>query len=111
VREELVQRRVEQADGHRQAVHRLEDALEVLPLDGQQLLERPRRLSRFSARIISRMAMMRSPEEHVLGPAEADALGAELAGPLGVGGVSALVRTPSVRYLSAQLHDGAEVAR
>jgi hypothetical protein len=41
-------------------------------------------------------------EEHVLGAAQADALGAELAGPLGASaGVSALVRTLSVRYLSA----------
>jgi hypothetical protein len=36
-------------------------------------------------------------EEHVLGAAEADALGAELPRRLGIGGVSALVRTFSLR--------------
>ena len=42
VGQELVQRRVEQADRHRQAVHRLEDALEVALLQRQQLGERAR---------------------------------------------------------------------
>ena len=41
-------------------------------------------------------------EEHVLGAAQADAFGAELAGLRRRAGVSALVRTFSVRYLSAQ---------
>src|SRR6185437_15805596 len=40
VRQELVQRRVEQPDRHRQPGHGLEDAVEVLPLHGQQLGQR-----------------------------------------------------------------------
>ena len=40
VRQELVQRRVEQADRHRQPRHLLEQALEVLLLQRQQLVER-----------------------------------------------------------------------
>ena len=40
VGQELVQRRVDQPDGHRQPVHRLEDADEVLALHRQQLGER-----------------------------------------------------------------------
>jgi hypothetical protein len=113
VGQELVQRRVEQADGHRQAGHRLEDALEVACWNGR-ILERF--LAGFlvvaSARIISRMRS--DPvalEEHVLGAAEADALGAELAGAFASRGVSALVRTPGVRNSSAQLHELGEVVR
>ena len=40
VGQELVQRRVEQADRHRQPGHRLEQALEVGLLQRQQLVER-----------------------------------------------------------------------
>ena len=40
VGQELVQRRVEQADRHRQALHRLEHALEVRLLEREQLVER-----------------------------------------------------------------------
>ena len=38
--QELVQRRVEQPDRHRQAVHRFEDRFEVALLERQQGLER-----------------------------------------------------------------------
>ncbi len=37
MRQELVQRRVEQADGDRKARHHLEDRLEIAALFGQQL--------------------------------------------------------------------------
>jgi hypothetical protein len=58
--------------------HGLEDALEVAALHGQQLGQGASRAGLVSARIISRTARMRSGlEEHVLGAAEADALGAE----------------------------------
>ena len=40
VRQELVQRRVERADRHRLALHRLEQALEIVPLERQQLGQR-----------------------------------------------------------------------
>ena len=80
VGEELVQRRVEQPDRHRQAGHRLEQPLEVLGLQRQQLGER-------GAAVLARLAhdhrlhlrLAVGGHEHVLGPAQADALGAELA--------------------------------
>ena len=78
VGEELVQRGVEQADRDREAGHRLEEALEVGLLEREQLVER-----RAPARLVGghdhplhlRLAVGR--HEHVLGPAQADALGAE----------------------------------
>ena len=87
VGQELVQRRVEQADGHRQAVHRLEDADEVLLLEG---LERGE--GRLPALLVvgeDHLPHGDDPlavEEHVLGAAEADPLGAERAGLGGVRG-------------------------
>ena len=78
--QELVQRPVEQADRHRQPGHRLEDPLEVGLLDRQQPLER-----RASAVLVAgEDHLPHQPQplrlgEHVLGPAEADPLGAELA--------------------------------
>ena len=79
VGEELVQRRVEQADGDGQAVHRLEDALEVGALELLELVERGL-LGRFVGREDEALDD-RQPvaEEHVLGAAEPDALGAEAA--------------------------------
>jgi hypothetical protein len=64
--QELVQRRVEQADGDRQAGHDLEQFDEVGALHRQQLGER-RAAAGFSssARIISRMATMRSPSKNM----------------------------------------------
>ena len=92
VREEFVKRRVEQPDGHRQPVHRLEDADEVLPLERQQRVVRAllvlRRLGE------DHLAHGFDPllaEEHVLGATQTDALRAALAS---VGG---LVRGVGVR--------------
>ena len=85
VREELVERRIEQADGHRQAVHRLEDADEVLllvGLEGREGLLPP--LLVVGEDHLPHVDDPLALEEHVLGAAEADALGAELAGLDGV---------------------------
>ena len=61
VGQELVQRRVEQADRHRQPLHRLEQALEVLLLQRQQVARaRSRRSSSSSAMIIVRILGWRS---------------------------------------------------
>jgi hypothetical protein len=61
-----VQRRVDQADGDGQPVHRPEDADEVVTLVGQELGEGLlARLDGVSARIISRMALMRSPSKNM----------------------------------------------
>ena len=92
VRQELVQRRIERPDGHRAAAHRPEDAGEVLALQRQQLGQR-----RAAVRLVlgddhlAHRADLALAEEHVLGAAEADALGAEghrglgLIGLVGVG--------------------------
>ena len=79
-----MERRVEQPDRHRQAVHRLEDLGEVLALERQQRGE-----GRLHAglvlghdELLDQLASL--AEEHVLGAAQADALGAE---PPGAGGV------------------------
>ena len=93
LREELVQRRVEQPDRHRQAAHRVEQALEVLLLERQQLVER------LAAVLLGlghdhrpHLGLAVGGHEHVLGAAQADPLGAELArlgGVLGRVGVGA----------------------
>ena len=78
VRHELVQGRVEQADGHGEAVHGLEQAFEVSALDGQQLGQchaRPAVVRRRGSSDAKLDAV--ALEEHVLRAAEADALGAE----------------------------------
>ncbi len=75
-----MQRPVEQADRHRQARHRLEDPFEVGLLDRQQPVER-----RAPAVLVGgqdHLPHQTEPvgvREHVLGPAEPDPLGAELA--------------------------------
>ena len=81
VRQEFVQRRIEQADGDRQPRHDPEQLDEILRAASAAAWPAPsRRPASSSARIISRTAAMRvGVEEHVLGAAQADALGAELA--------------------------------
>ena len=104
VRQELVQRRIEQPDGDRQALHDLEQLDEIAALHRQELGERraPRLL------VVGQDHLAHRPdavlvEEHVLGAAEPDALGAELdARRRASAGVSALARTPSLRTSSAQ---------
>jgi hypothetical protein len=79
VRQELVQGRVEQPDRDRQPRHRAKDLREVSALHGQQLGERP--LARGAVRGEDHLAHRQDAarlEEHVLGAAQADALGPEL---------------------------------
>ena len=85
VREELVQRRVEEADGGREALEGLEDAGEVALLVGQQLGEGGFAVfdvvgEDHLAHGVDAVAF----EEHVLGAGEADAGGAERDGVLGL---------------------------
>ena len=90
-----MQRRVEQADGHRQAVHRLEEALEVALLQRQQLVEGGATVPIGGQDRPDHLRAAVGAEEHVLGPAQADPLGAELARParvLGSVGVRADVQ-------------------
>ena len=79
VRQELVQRRVEQADGYRQAGHDLEQLDEVGPLHRQDLGQRPGP----ALGVVGQDHLLHGDdavglEEHVLGPAQADAFGTEL---------------------------------
>ena len=77
--EELVQRRVEQPDCDRQPRHRLEDPLEVGLLEWQEPVERgpPRRLVVREDHLLDPGQALLA-EEHVLGAAEPDPLGAQL---------------------------------
>ena len=82
-----MQRRVEQPDRHRQPRHRLEDALEVALLEGQEPVERGaacRLVVREDHLLDDRQALL--AEEHVLRAAEPDSLSAELARLRRVGG-------------------------
>ncbi len=91
-RQELVQRRIEGADGDREAVHRAEDADKIVALIGQQFAQR-----RAAVLLVVRQdhrAHVRQTvfgEEHVLGAAQSDAFGAEgprlqsIAGNVGIG--------------------------
>ena len=83
--EELVQRRVERADDYRESVHRLEQAGEILALHGQELgegLAAGLLVAGHDHCLHVLDAVL--GEEHVLGAAQADALGAELLGHLGI---------------------------
>ena len=84
VGQELVQRRVDEPDRDRQPVHGLEDAGEVLALERQQLGEGGLlpRLVVGHDEVLDELAPL--AEEHVLGAAQADALGPEPAGARGV---------------------------
>ena len=86
---ELVERRVDQADGHGLAVHRLEDAVEVLASGRAAAWPAPPcAASTSSATIISWMARRRSSVSKNMCSVrqQADAFGAHLDGVLGVVG-------------------------
>ena len=92
VRQELVQRRIEEADRRRIALERAEDAGEVLALVRQQLGQRRLpRLERLGEDHLAHRVDAIALEEHVLGAAQADADRAErdrvlrLLGRVGVG--------------------------
>ena len=84
--------RIDQADDHRQAVHGPEQAFKVGALEGQQLVQRFLALLGGFCLVCERLGQDHllddrqafGLEEHVLGAAEANALGAEAARPLGV---------------------------
>ena len=83
--QELVQRRIERADDDREAVHLLEQAGEILALHRQELLQ-SLAAALLVARHDHRLHVLDTilGEEHVLGAAQANSLGAELARHLGV---------------------------
>ena len=85
VRQELVQWWIEQPDGYRQPGHDLEQLDEVLPLHRQQLGEGiAAAADRLGADHLAHREDPFGIEEHVLGTAETDPLGAELAGLPGI---------------------------
>ena len=78
--QELVQRRIERPDHHRVSIHRFEQAGEIGTLHGQKLLQRLAArffVARQNHGLHERQTIF--GEEHVLGAAEPDTLGAELA--------------------------------
>ena len=79
VREELVERRIEEADGDRQPVHLAEDADEVPRWCGRSFARRSRGPHVVREDHLAHRTDALLVEEHVLGAAEADALGAERA--------------------------------
>ena len=111
VGQELVERRIEQAHGDREALHGLEDAFEVGLLHGEQALEGALALG--GVRRQDHPPDQHDPvlgEEHVLGAAQADPLGAQGARGAGVAGVSALARTRRRRARSAQARTSTKAA-
>ena len=112
VRQEFVQRRIEQANRHRQAVHDLEQGGEIAALHRQQLVER----GATAFLVVGENHLTHGDdavalEEHVFGAAKADALGAELPRRSGVGrriGVGAHLHTTR---LVRPFHQLAKVAR
>ena len=102
--QEFVQRRIEQADRHRQAGHDLEQLLEIVALHRQQLGQRG--LAAVGAVGEDHLAHgddTLALEKHMFGAGEADAFGSKLArGAWRPIGVSALARTFRRRAASAQ---------
>ena len=112
VRHELVERRVKQAHGDGQAVHRGEDADEVGALERQQLRERLlARLGRLAEDHLADRSRALAAEEHVLGAAEADADRAELARAPRVLGAVGVRADLHVRVLLRPIHHLRELAR
>src|ERR1043166_4312984 len=92
MRQELVQRGIEETDGRRISLERAEDADEVLALIGQQLGKRSLPLlERFRKNHLAHGVDAIALEEHVLGARQADALRAKrnrirgLLGRVGIG--------------------------
>ena len=110
-RQELVQRRVQKPDRHRQAVHDPEQVGEILPLHRQQLGER----GAAPGLVVGQDHLTHGEnavrvEEHVLGAAEPDALGAEGARDLGVAGRLRIGAHPEPPHTVRPFHQPRETA-
>ena len=109
--QELMERRVQQTDGHRLALHGLVDGLEVALLHGLQLLQSL--LALLQGLGDDHLTDGGDPvgiEEHMLGPAEANALGAEVDGLLGVLRGVGVGADLELAVLVGPGHDPAELA-
>ena len=111
MRQEFMQRRIEQADRHRQARHDLEQFREIAALHRQQLGERgATALLVVGEDHLAHRDDAVAVEEHVLGAAEADAFGTETARDAGVGrrfGIGAHLHAP---HRVGPFHDRGEFA-
>ena len=107
-----MQRRVEEADRDGLAVKRLEELREVVLLVGQDLGKGELALlDRVGADHLAERRDAALREEHVLGAAEADALGAQLARLLGVARRVRVRADLQAAELVGPRHDAAELAR
>ena len=107
---ELMERRIEEADGDGIAAQRLEETLEVCLLHGLDLGERSLALlDRVGADHFAEGADPCGVEEHMLGAAKADALRAERSRLLGVLGRIRVGADAERLVLVGELHDAAEV--
>ena len=112
MRQELVQRRIEQPDRDRQPLHGLEQLDEIAALHRQELVERfaPRFLVVGEDHLAHRLDA-RLVKEHVLGAAEADAFGAELDRDAGVRRRIGIGAHAQRARLVGPSHQRAELAR
>ncbi len=112
VREEFMQRRIEQADRARTRPHDLEDRLEIGALERQQLVERAA-----AAGLVGSQdhrphhGDALGVEEHVLGAAQADPLGAEVAGGLDIDRRVGIGPHLQVAHLVGPFHERGEISR
>ena len=108
---ELVERRVKETDGNGVAFESFIELLKVALLIRQDLLESYFALfESIGADHLAESGDTVAFEEHVLGTAEADALGAQLAGLLGVGGSIGVGADLESSVLVSPSHDAAELA-
>ena len=110
VGQELVQRRVEEADRYGQALHRPQDAREIGALHGENL----RKGAASPLLVVGEDHLADGEdavrlEEHVLRATEADALGTEFAPDGGVRRVIGVRAHAEMAHLVGPVHDGREV--
>ena len=109
--QKFMQRRVEQADGHRQAGHDLEQFGEILALHRQDFGQGGAPAVGVGGE--NHLAHGDDPvafEKHMLGAAETDALGAEVAGGARVGRGFGVGAHAQPAQIVGPAHDGGEIA-
>ena len=109
--QELVQRGIQEADGHRAALHGLVHGLEVALLIGQDLGQSLLAVLDVLATIISRMALMRSPSKNMCSVRHRPMPSApNLHGLRGVAGGVGVGADLQLAELVGPAHEAAEVA-
>ena len=110
MRNELVQRRVEQTDVHRQAVHSVQDTFEVGFLVRQQLSQRfLATLAVLGENHLTHRKNLLVVEEHVLGTGQTDTLSAELTSYASVVRSVGVGTNLEMRIFVAEVHECLEV--